>query len=148
MTETATAHRAWNERWQTSDGRADWLVPDLDVLDTIPLLQKRSVRQVLDLGCGVGCHAIALAKAGFETCGMDGSESGLDFVRQAVSGAVFAIQFAFGAMTDLPYDDASFDFVLAFNVIYYGDPEMVDRAIAETRRVSNPKGLFQATMLS
>ncbi|MEM6445331.1 MAG: class I SAM-dependent methyltransferase [Cyanobacteria bacterium P01_D01_bin.123] len=92
-------------------------------------------------------YAIALA-AGFETCGMDGSESGLDFVRQAVSGADFAIQFAFGTMTDLPYDDASFDFVLAFNVIYHGDPEMVDRAIAETRRVLNPKGLFQATMLS
>lgn len=148
MTETATAHRAWNDRWQTTDGRADWLDPDQDVLDTIPLLQERGVRRVLDLGCGVGRHALALAKAGFETFGMDGSESGLEFARQAASESDLAIQFALGAMTDLPYDDASFDYVLAFNVIYHGDPSVVDRAISEVKRILKPGGLFHGTMLS
>jgi len=51
-------------------------------------------------------------------------------------------------MTELPYPDATFDFVLAWNVIYHGDRDVVSRAIAEIRRVLRPGGLYQGTMLS
>ena len=51
-------------------------------------------------------------------------------------------------MTELPYADATFDYVLAFNVIYHGDRMIVERAIAEIRRVLKPTALYQGTMLS
>lgn len=51
-------------------------------------------------------------------------------------------------MTELPYADGSFDYVLAFNVIYHGEPGVVRRSIDEIRRVLVPGGLYQGTMLS
>ena len=51
-------------------------------------------------------------------------------------------------MTELPFADGAFDYVLAFNVLYHGDPTIVHAAIAEIRRVLKPGGTFQGTMLS
>ena len=51
-------------------------------------------------------------------------------------------------MTDLPFANASFDHVLAWNVIYHGDESIVRRTLAEVARVTRPGGTFMATMLS
>jgi SAM-dependent methyltransferase len=51
-------------------------------------------------------------------------------------------------MTALPFQDRAFDHVLAFNVIYHGDPTVVGKAVAEIGRVLKPGGSFQGTMLS
>ena len=55
-----------------------------------------------------------------------------------------------GLMTDLPFADDAFDYLLSFNVIYHGDPNIVSRALAEIRRVLRPGGtwILQLTMLS
>src|SRR3546814_20486275 len=50
-------------------------------------------------------------------------------------------------MTELPYADASFDYLLSFNVIYHGAGGVVARAIAEIHRVLKPGGLFHGTLL-
>ncbi len=145
---TATAHEAWSERWQTDAGRADWLDVDPDVAATIPLLREHGVRSVLDLGCGVGRHALALAEAGFEVCAFDGSAEGLAFTNDAAASRGLAIDTRQGMMTDLPYDASWFDYVLAFNVIYHGDESVVRRSIEEISRVLTPRGWYQGTMLS
>jgi SAM-dependent methyltransferase len=51
-------------------------------------------------------------------------------------------------MTDLPFEPASFDHVLSWNVIYHGDESVVRRTLAEVARVLRPGGSFMATMLS
>src|SRR3546814_13301107 len=58
------------------------------------------------------------------------------------------VTFGDGLMTELPYADASFDYVLSFNVIYHGDAGVVGRAVAEIYRVLKPGGLFHGTLLS
>ena len=50
--------------------------------------------------------------------------------------------------TRLPLEDASADHVLAWNVLYHGDGEVVTTALRECRRVLRPGGTFQLTMLS
>lgn len=148
MNETATAHRAWNNLWQTAEGRADWLTPEADVLDGAKLARDRGGRRALDLGCGVGRHALAFASLGFETAALDGSEAGIRELRAQATAAGLTVETGVGFMTDLPYADATFDYVLSFNVIYHGDGEIVRRAIAEIRRVLKPGGIYQCTMLS
>lgn len=145
---TETAHRAWNDRWQSESGRADWLVPDPDVAAAMPLLRSRGARRVLDLGCGVGRHACFLASAGFQVDATDASASGLEFAAGQARELGLEVNFRGGLMTELPYEDDTFDYVLSFNVIYHGDRTVVSRAIAEIQRVLKPQGLFQGTLLS
>ena len=145
---TASAHRDWDTRWQSEDGRRGWLDAEPDVIQTaLPALQERGPR-ALDLGCGIGRHSLFLAHQGFQVTAMDGSPAGLAYAGEQAAEAGLSVTFAEGFMTDLPFDDGAFDYVLSWNVIYHGDGPVVRRAIAEIRRVLRPGGLYQGTMLS
>lgn len=50
--------------------------------------------------------------------------------------------------SDLPFADASFDAVLAFNVVYHGDSDDVLASAAEITRLLRPSGRYATTMLS
>lgn len=148
VTRTDTAHLAWNERWKTDEGRADWLTPEPDVVEWASRARLQGKATALDLGCGVGRHALVLAAFGFETHAIDGSDAGLSHLADAAQSRNLSIATRPGLMTDLPYADASFDYVLAFNVIYHGDRPVVTQTISEIRRVLRPGGIYQGTMLS
>ena len=146
---TDTAHLAWNERWSTAEGRAEWLVPEPDVVATTQRLAGEGMtRRVLDLGCGVGRHALHLARLGFETFAVDLADAGLTELDRAATAAGLKIATSTAPMTALPFPDGHFDYVLSFNVIYHGDPGIVTKTIAEIRRVLRPHGVYQGTMLS
>jgi tellurite methyltransferase len=72
----ATAVEAWDERWATPEGRADWLVPHPAVAGLVPVLKARGAQHVLDLGCGVGRHALFFAEHGFAVEAIDGAAAG------------------------------------------------------------------------
>lgn len=145
---TATAHQAWDAVWQDSAGREEWLTAEPDVSAVVPLLKDRAAKRTLDLGCGVGRHVRLFASEGFESHGLDGSESGIAFTRRAAEQDGLTVDLRVGDMTALPYADGFFDYVLSFNVIYHGDRSVVAKAVSEIRRVLKPNGLFQGTMLS
>src|SRR4029077_16209792 len=77
-----TAIEAWDKRWATAEGRADWLDPELDVIALLPELKARGARTALDLGCGVGRHALFLAEHGLAVEALDGSAAGLAVLRE------------------------------------------------------------------
>ena len=69
----ATAVEAWDERWATPEGRDDWLLPHPAVAALVPVLKARGMQHVLDLGCGVGRHALLFAEHGFVVEAIDGA---------------------------------------------------------------------------
>jgi SAM-dependent methyltransferase len=147
--QTDTAHTAWDTRWGTADGRAGWLAPDPDVSEVAQRLAGRSEPvAALDLGCGVGRHALMFARLGFATTAVDMAELGLAEVRRTAEAEGLSVATETVSMTELPFADHAFDYVLAFNVLYHGDGEVVRTAFAEIARVLKPGGTFQATMLS
>ncbi len=147
MDRTDTAHRAWDTNWQTEAGRAGWTAPEADVAEWAGIARQRGAKVALDLGCGVGRHALMLAGLGFETHALDGSAVGIAHMQGEAAERGLAISAREGMMTELPYADGSFDYVLSFNVIYHGDHAIVAKAIAEIQRVLRPCGLYQGTML-
>ena len=139
---TDTAHRAWDVRWSTAEGRAEWVAAEPDLSGRVGPIRA------LDLGCGVGRHALLFARLGFEVSAIDLAEAGLAELRRNAATEGLEIEALAAPMTELPFDHETFDYVLSFNVLYHGDPEVVRTAIAEIRRVLRPGGLFQGTMLS
>lgn len=144
---STTAVEAWDKRWATSDGRIDWLDPHPAVVAILPELQARGVRRVLDLGCGVGRHALLLAEHGFAVEAIDGSPAGLAVVRESAAARGLNLSLRQGSADTLPFDDFSFDFVLSWNVIYHGTLGDVAYRLGEIWRVLKPDALFQGTML-
>ncbi|MEM3596921.1 MAG: methyltransferase domain-containing protein [Candidatus Bathyarchaeia archaeon] len=52
------------------------------VANIVKLLKKRENAKVLDLGCGAGRNMLYVAAQGFETYGLDISETGLKETRE------------------------------------------------------------------
>jgi tellurite methyltransferase len=144
----ATAVESWDERWATPEGRADWLEPHPAVAAAVPLLKERGARQVLDLGCGIGRHALLFAEHGFEVEAIDGAAAGLDFARREAARRGLRLSLRAGDADALPFADGRFDYVLSWNVIFHGTMGDVGRRLAEIWRVLKPGGIYQGTMLS
>ena len=143
----ATAVESWDDRWQTLEGRAEWLVPHPAVIALVPLLKARGAQRVLDLGCGVGRHALLFAEDGFDVEAIDGAAAGLDFASREAASRGLRLNVHQGDADALPFDDQSFDYVLSWNVIFHGTMGDGSR-LAEIWRVLKPGGLYQGTMLS
>ncbi len=139
---------AWNQAWLSEEGRREWLTPEPFVVATVPLLQEAGVRRVLDLGFGVGRHAILLAQAGFEVDGIDASANGLDYAQAWAAREGLALRLTTGDMTTLPYADGEFDAILTWNVIYHGTYAVIERTVAEITRCLRPQGHLVCSLIS
>jgi SAM-dependent methyltransferase len=95
-------------------------------------------KDVLEAGCGVATDGIRFVRAGARYTGLDGSETAIDLARRRVGLEHVEARFALGSVTDLPFEDASFDLVYSHGVIHHVlDTEA---AVAEFHRVLRPGG--------
>jgi ubiquinone/menaquinone biosynthesis C-methylase UbiE len=143
-----TAHEIWDRWWGEAKERAHWSDPEGAVVEYVPVLQGRRAQRVLDVGAGIGRHALTYARAGLQVVATDASATGIDEIVRAARSEGLEVEARVAPFTALPLDDATVDHVLAWNVLYHGDAEVVAAALAECRRVLRPTGTLQVTMLS
>ena len=139
---TDTADQHWDKIWNNLEKGSKWLMPEPEVERWAKGLKAGSA--ILDLGAGVGRHALALNSAGFDVAALDAAPGGLAKINRAGP----EVETKLGRMDQLPFTDACFDHVLSWNVIYHGDETIVLNTISEVRRVLKPGGTFLLTMLS
>jgi len=94
-------------------------------------------RRVLDAGCGAGYGTAELANAA-TVVAMDISADAMAHARRAFARP--GVHFLQGACESLPFADASFDLLVAFEVIEH--LERWREMLAEARRVLRPSGVL------
>jgi SAM-dependent methyltransferase len=101
---------------------------------TLDALEPLTGRRLLDAGCGAGLVLQLAAERGAAVSGVDATAPLLDVARERVPGADLRV----GDIEELPFQDAGFDVVTAFNAIQYAaDPPA---AVRELARVCRPGG--------
>lgn len=97
--------------------------------------------RVLDMGCGAGHTALAVAPHAAEVVALDVTPEMLAVVeRLAGERRVTNLSTRLADVTALPYPDATFDVVTSrFSAHHYAEPA---RAVAEAARVLRPGGRF------
>ncbi len=63
-----------------------------EIPDLVRLFRKEGAKHILDVGCGTGVHAIALAEKGFSTTGIDRSERMIYVAKEKIKKLPVAIQ--------------------------------------------------------
>ena len=92
----------------------------------------RSGGRALDVGCGSGWSSSLISEAGFDTTGLDLNRAAFEVSESA------RLHFAVGDAMELPFPDASFDVVSAYQTLeHVPDPK---RALGEFARVLRPGG--------
>jgi len=127
----------------------------LELIDSLPffvdckresyrLLGAAPGRRILDVGCGLGADAAAMATMvakGGAVIGVDGSQAMIQEARRQ-HGSVEGLSFEVADAAHLPFDDASFDACRIDRVLQHiADPAPVIREMA---RVLRPEGVLVA----
>jgi len=131
--------KAWGWDWDSSV--APWW--EEPAAETYPLLtrwNKAGFKKLLDLGCGIGRHAIFFANNGFEVDVFDLSEEGVEKLKKLAQEKKLPIKSSVGDMLSLPYKDNAFDCLVAYHVIYHSDDEGIKKVLSEIKRVLKKDG--------
>lgn len=119
---------------------------DVFVRVTHGLLDNHIHPRVLDYGCGSGENLLHLAQRGFRVTGGDICPSALDTTRERFAEAGLEADLRLIQGRSLPFADAAFDAVVAWQVLTYNDWETLPGVLSELDRVLRPGGRFLATM--
>ncbi len=116
----------------------------LDRIRRVVDLPDRPV--TLDLGCGTGLFAVAFARAGCEIVGVEPYAPAREAAALLGETLGVELQIRDGHAEHIPFEDASFDFVYANQVIeHVADPAA---SFAEVARVLRPGGAFWFSAIS
>lgn len=139
----AAERGGWEEIWRSEDippRYRSFAAPNDSVVAWAEMIPPGGF--VLDVGCGVGRHAVYLGGRGFRMAGVDISPSGVRLAQAACAGRRIGFDGRVSPMTTLPWADATFDAALSTSTIHHHLRAGIEQALAAVWRVLKPGGLF------
>lgn len=137
--------KAWD--WsKNTDGR--WLSPCIESGYLAERWSSQGFEKFLDLGCGLGRHAVYMGMHGFDVTAVELSPEAVRRTGAWAAGEHLNVKTLVTDMLSLPFADDSFDCILSYNVIYHTDTIGFQAALAEIRRVLRPGGELFLTLIS
>ena len=132
----------WNKSYETysTDGKiySSWLDKYVSVIDSCKT-------KVLDLGCGIGYDSFYLTQRGLDVVACDFSEVALSRLRENVENVETRL---LDISEKLPFEDESFDLVIADLSLHYFDTKTTEKIMSEIERILAPKGFLLARVNS
>jgi ubiquinone/menaquinone biosynthesis C-methylase UbiE len=109
----------------------------------IPFLLRlaRPGQSVLEIGCGTGLMALALARGGRRVTGIDVSRVALERARSRAPG-MRELEFTLVSGVNLPYTDALFDCAYSIEVVEHLHEHDAQTHFTEVRRILRPGGRY------
>lgn len=141
-----TDSKGWNWNSQFDDKEMLRSAPALEVCGLMVRWGSLGMKDVLDLGCGLGRHSVLFAGSGFSVCALDISPEAVEETGKAAASKGLDIKCSEGDMLKLPYGDQSFDCVLGWNSVSHTDTEGVRKTLSEIGRVLRPSGECYLTL--
>ena len=137
--------KAWD--WSKAQ-QGTWLHPSEDSIYLAERWQAEGAYSVLDLGCGLGRHALYFTQKGFKVTALDLSPESIAFniEQQKKLGVDYLCKLA--DMMALPFANDAFDRVFSYHVISHQDTAGVKHVIDEITRVLKPGGKVFLTLCS
>jgi ubiquinone biosynthesis O-methyltransferase len=105
-----------------------------------PIVGDWCGKSVLDLGCGGGFMAEALARQGAQVIGVDPSAPAIEAAKVHAKESGLSIDYRVGTGEHVPVADSAVDIVVCVDVLEHVSD--LDAVIGEIRRALKPGGLF------
>lgn len=138
--------KAWNWEMVKKDD-VYWNSPAPEIFYLCQNWKNKSFVKFLDVGCGFGRNSIYLAKYGFDVSGFDLSDLSVkSTIEKAKEQNVILNKFCVADMLSIPFEDNSFDCILAMNVISHTDTEGFIKILSELKRVLKQNGEIYFTV--
>lgn len=109
-----------------------------DWLDLFLPIIERTDKPVLDLGCGSGNDTLYLINQGKQVISCDQSENAIRNIRKNFP-EVFDVK-CFNMLQGMPFDDTSFDVVIADLCLHYFREQDTKKLLEEIRRILTTDG--------
>lgn len=132
----------WNSHWVEESRKSYWQEPADEIIRLKESLDRQKIRDVLDLGCGIGRHAILFAESGFRVTAVDESKKALELLQENTTDKQVDITCIESSYTEEIFPENSFDLVIAYNVLYHGYRESFHKSVRLVYRYLRTGGLF------
>lgn len=137
--------KGWD--WQSAD-QSIWLDPAEESYYFCEKWKRQGKQSVLDLGCGLGRHALLFAKYGFKVTAADISEYAIERVKKAAEEEKLSINTVVCDMAGLTFDRSSFDCIFSYLAISHTDTEGFEKILAKVTEMLKPEGEIYLTLCS
>ena len=137
----------WNTL-QSEEDRQQWLTPALETYSFLYRWKEQDKKDFLDLGCGIGRHALLFGEQGFNVNVSDIMPEAVNQNKTLLESENIPCSGRVEDMEHMSFADNSFDCILSWQVINHNDTKGVKQTISEIHRILKPDGEVALTIPS
>ena len=139
------AERLWNN--VISNRTYNLETPDKLIMDQMGMFAQRKVKNVVDIGSGLGRHVNLLSQHGYSVLGIDISISALQSTRESVMFSS-RTHLTMGNISSLPIKSGRFCLALVWRMLHLNRKCQIERAVKEINRILRTNGILLCSVRS